>query len=84
MGRFVINCDEAAILSDKNEYGELNSKDQFRLKLHHGYCLSCRAYAKMNARFTRKLNKLQRVRLSHEQKDKLRQQLREAMDKKKN
>lgn len=79
MGRFVINCNDAAILSDKNEYGELDGKDKFRLKLHNGYCLRCRAYAKMNSHFSRKLKNLKWAQLSPSKKQNLREQLREEM-----
>jgi hypothetical protein len=80
MGRFVISCKDAAILSDRAEYDDLNSKDKFRLKLHHGYCLRCRAYAKMNAAFTRKLKSVKWIRLSEKKKDELRKLIKNNMN----
>jgi len=77
MGRFVISCNDAAILSDRDEYGELNGKDRFRLKLHHGYCLRCRAYAKTNKLFSRKLRAVKWARLTAAKKAELRKLLRE-------
>lgn len=81
MGRFFINCDDASILSTRAHYNDLNSKERFRHNLHKSHCLKCRDFHKKNARFQRGIDKLKWVKLTAEEKDRIRQRLLQAMKK---
>lgn len=79
MGRFLISCDDASILSTRAQYNDLNPKENFRYKLHKSHCLGCRSFNKRNHTFQRSLNKLRWVKLTHDQKCKIKDRLKEAM-----
>lgn len=81
MSRFFINCDQASILSTREQYGDLNPKEIFRHKLHKGHCLRCRSFHKNNERFQRTLKGLRWVSLGIEQKKLIKKALKEAMSK---
>ncbi|WP_124979720.1 hypothetical protein [Nonlabens xiamenensis] len=79
MGKFFISCDQASILSTREQYGDLNPKEQFRHKLHKTYCLDCRSFHKGNGKFQRTINGLRWVKLSNEQKSNIKNRIEEAM-----
>jgi spore cortex formation protein SpoVR/YcgB (stage V sporulation) len=79
MSRFFINCDQASILSTREQYGDLNPKEAFRNKLHRGHCIGCRSFHKNNLRFQRKLTSLKWVALTIAQKQSIKKCLAEAM-----
>jgi hypothetical protein len=79
MSRFFINCDQASILSTREQYGDLNPKEAFRHKLHRGHCIGCRSFHKNNQRFQRKLKGLRWVALTIAQKQSIKKRLAEAM-----
>ena len=79
MGRFFITCDDASILSTREQYGDLNPKEQFRHKLHKSHCIQCRAFHKGNGKFQRMINGLKWVKLTDEQKARIKERLKEAM-----
>lgn len=81
MGRFFINCDEASILSTREQYGDLNPKEAFRHKLHQGHCIRCRSFHKNNERFQRKLRGLKWVTLSDSQKDSIKKRIAASLKK---
>jgi hypothetical protein len=79
MGRYLISCDEASILSTRKQYGDLNAKEIFRHKLHKGHCIKCRSFHKNNERFQRKIKALKWVALTLSQKKSIKKQLEDAM-----
>lgn len=81
MGRIFITCEDANILSTRNQYDDLDSKERFRYKLHHGHCPQCRSIDKRNALFTSKLNFLGWKRLSDTQKKAIKASVRAALKK---
>lgn len=81
MGRFFISCDEASILSTRDQYNDLSPKEKFRQKLHHGHCLGCRSFDKKSRLFSRTMNSLGWIKLSKSQKKAIKQKLQEAMKK---
>ncbi|AUC80310.1 hypothetical protein CW736_13410 [Nonlabens sp. MB-3u-79] len=79
MSRFFINCDQASILSTREQYGDLNPKEAFRHKLHRGHCIGCRSFHKNNQGFQRKLKGLRWVALTIAQKQSIKKCLAEAL-----
>ncbi len=81
MGRFFINCDEASILSTRKQYGDLNSKETFRHKLHQRHCIRCKSFHKKNEFFQRKLKRLKWVAMSNSQKNIIKKRIAEFLKK---
>ncbi len=77
--RFFINCDDAHVLSTRDQYKDLNPKELFRLNLHKSHCNGCRKFHKTNDIFTRKMNGLKWIKLTLEQKQKIKARLKEQM-----
>ncbi len=46
--KFMINCDEATSICDKNQYGEATLPEKIRLNFHLFTCTSCSNYTKQN------------------------------------
>ena len=46
--KFMINCDEATTICDKNQYGEASLSEKLRLNLHLFICKHCSSYTKQN------------------------------------
>ncbi len=46
--KFMINCDEATAICDKNQYGEATLSDKIRLNFHLFICKYCKSYSKQN------------------------------------
>ncbi len=46
--KFMINCDEATAICDKNQYGEASIYDKIRLSFHLMVCKYCKSYTKQN------------------------------------
>lgn len=80
IARIFTNCDEAHVLSTRDQYRDLNSKEKFRLKLHTSHCPGCRSFHKTNDSFSRKINNLKYVKLTDEQKASIKDRLKEAMN----
>jgi len=45
---FIINCDEATAICDKNQYGEASIYDKIKLNYHLLMCKFCMSYTKQN------------------------------------
>ncbi|MGI9530170.1 hypothetical protein [Lutimonas sp.] len=45
---FIISCDEATTICDKNQYGEASLYDKIRLNWHLFMCKFCMSYTKQN------------------------------------
>ncbi|MDG1397343.1 MAG: hypothetical protein P8P88_03060 [Polaribacter sp.] len=50
---FVITCDEATTICDKNQYGEATLLEKIKLNIHFIRCKICRKYTKQNVRLTK-------------------------------
>lgn len=81
MSRIFISCDEASILSTRDQYNDLSPKEKFRHKLHNGHCIGCRSFDKKSRLFSRTLNGLGWVKLSSSQKNSIKEKLKAAMKK---
>ena len=79
IARIFLKCDEAHVLSTRDQYRDLNPKESFRLKLHTSHCPGCREFDKTNHSFSKKMNRLKWVKLSDEQKSSIKNRLMEAM-----
>jgi hypothetical protein len=55
--KFMMSCDEAAMICDKNQYGEASFWDKFKLRIHILACKMCREYTKQNSLLTKAFNK---------------------------
>lgn len=77
--KFFIRCRDAHILSTRDQYRDLNSKEHFRLNLHKSHCNSCRKFHNTNDSFTKKLNHMNWVTLSKDQKEKIKERIKKQM-----
>lgn len=82
MGRVFINCNDAEVLSTREQYNDLNSKERFKLKMHHSHCWRCRSFNKKNCKFTRTLNGLNWIKLTAAEKAKIRSRIKDAIERK--
>ena len=46
--KFMISCDEATAICDKNQYGEASFSEKLRLSFHLVLCKFCKKYTKQN------------------------------------
>ena len=46
--KFLINCDQATTICDKNQYGEATIADKVKLGIHFLRCKICSVYSKQN------------------------------------
>lgn len=45
---FIISCDEATTICDKNQYGEASIMEKVQLNFHLLFCKYCKKYTKQN------------------------------------
>lgn len=48
MKQFIISCDEATMICDKNQYKEASFLEKIKLNFHFLSCKICRKYTKQN------------------------------------
>ena len=53
----MLSCDEAAMICDKNQYGEASFWDKFKLRVHILACKMCKEYTKQNSLLTKAFKK---------------------------
>lgn len=53
----MLSCDEAAMICDKNQYGEASYWDKFKLRIHILACKMCKEYTKQNSLLTKAFKK---------------------------
>ena len=53
MGRFLISCDEATTICDKNQYGEAKISDKIKITIHFFTCKICKCYSQQNGIMTK-------------------------------
>jgi len=46
---FIISCDEATTICDKNQYGEASLMEKIQLNFHLLFCKYCKKYTKQNS-----------------------------------
>ncbi len=51
--KFIINCDEATTICDKNQYGEATFLEKIKLNIHFIRCRICMKYTKQNVTLTK-------------------------------
>lgn len=51
--KFVLTCDEATAICDKNQYGEATFLEKVKLNLHFLVCKICFKYTKQNMKLTK-------------------------------
>ncbi len=81
--KFIISCDEATMICDKNQYGEASLYDLIRLNFHFLRCKICALYTKQNMILTKaykkRAGKAQQENhatcLSHRDKDRFKEEL---------
>ena len=81
--KFIISCDQATTICDKNQYGEASLYDLIRLNFHFLRCKVCALYTKQNMILTKAYKKRSEKALkenhsnclSHLDKDKLKEEL---------
>ena len=54
--KFIISCDEATTLCDKNQYKEATIFEKIKLSLHIFACGNCKKYTEQNTLMTRFFN----------------------------
>jgi hypothetical protein len=79
LGRIFINCDDAHVLSTRDQYRDLNPKEAFRLKIHKSHCTGCRSFHMKNKSFTRMVNRLKYIRLTDDEKNRIKSALKEHL-----
>lgn len=57
MGIFLINCDEATTICNKNQYNEAGFFEKLKLGLHIFLCKKCGLYSKQNTTITKVCDK---------------------------
>lgn len=77
--KFFITCDDAHVLSTRDQYKDLNAKEHFRLNLHKTHCNGCRNFHKTNDLFTKKMNHLKWIKLTDEQKQSIKDRLKKEL-----
>jgi len=84
--KFMINCDEATAICDKNQYGEASIMDKICLNFHLVVCKYCKAYTKQNHLMSQWFGKYLTPcdgseKLSPEEKQKLEEKLQKELEK---
>lgn len=51
--KFIITCDEATTICDKNQYGEASFLEKVKLNIHFIRCKICFKYTKQNITLTK-------------------------------
>ncbi|MFD1315042.1 hypothetical protein [Namhaeicola litoreus] len=54
--RFIISCNEATTICDKNQYGEATIFEKIKLSLHIFVCAYCKKYTEQNSLMTHFFN----------------------------
>ncbi|MFY0602413.1 MAG: hypothetical protein JXQ93_00580 [Flavobacteriaceae bacterium] len=79
--KFMMSCDEAAMICDKNQYGEASFLDKIKLQIHLLACKMCKEYTKQNSLLTKVFKKKashqkeQHICLSSHEKENLKKEL---------
>lgn len=53
----MLSCDEATMICDKNQYGEVTFWEKLRLRIHLLACKICREYTRQNSLLTKAFHK---------------------------
>lgn len=74
-----LKCDQAAHLSDKQQYKEANFLERMLLKFHNFFCKFCKNYAATNEKLSKAMETSEIKILSTEQKQQIKDRLKENM-----
>ncbi len=77
--KFMLKCEEAAHYCDKLQYNEASPWEKFTMKLHHLFCRICKEHSIKNTKLTRLLRRSGVRTLSSNQKEHLKERLRQEM-----
>ena len=83
MAKFIISCDEATTICDKNQYGEATFFEKIKLKFHFLLCKICGLYSKQNTKMSQiykmKANDCKKLQhsLNFQEKEQLKKELQE-------
>lgn len=87
MGKFIISCDEATTICDKNQYGEATFVNKLKLMTHFMICKVCKKYTKQNNLMTRLFGSYTEAKkcgeqkcMSTEEKEKMEECVKEKME----
>jgi hypothetical protein len=79
MGKYLINCNDAHILSTRNQYNDLNQKEKFRLNFHKTHCWGCKSFDKENRMLQNRLVRSHWAVLTEDKKAKIKERIAAAM-----
>ncbi|WP_224489006.1 hypothetical protein [Robertkochia flava] len=71
----LIDCEHAAEICNKAQYGEAGSWQIVQLKIHHIYCGQCRNHASKNGKLTQLCTKADLKCMDPEKKKKIKEKL---------
>ena len=71
----MITCEQAAIISNKDEYHEASFLDKIKLRLHLLVCNTCAVFVKKNKKFSSLCQKAHLQQLSEEEKLRMKKEL---------
>jgi hypothetical protein len=82
--KFIISCDEATSICDKNQYGEATLSEKISLSFHLFICKYCKKYTKQNSLLSELFGKYLTPcdgseKLSEEAKEELKKQLQKEL-----
>lgn len=76
----MISCEEAQTICHKNQYREATLRERWRLWLHLIRCRSCAGFSRKNTKLTDLCDQASLRELSEEDKEGIKNRLREAED----
>ena len=85
MSKFIISCDEATTICDKNQYGEVSILDKMKLMVHFIFCKHCVKYTKQNTLLSKIFGSYAKEQcgkqkcMSHEDKEKIEENVRQKI-----
>ncbi len=71
----MISCDEAAVICNKNQYGEASFVDKLKFRFHVFLCKTCSVFTKKNTHLTTLCEKANLQGLSEQEKLRMKEQL---------
>lgn len=82
--KFIISCDEATSICDKNQYGEATLSEKISLSFHLFICKYCKKYTKQNSLLSQLFSKYLTPcdgseKLSEEAKEELKKKLQQQL-----
>ncbi|MFC5044173.1 hypothetical protein ACFSTE_12325 [Aquimarina hainanensis] len=82
--KFFINCEEANLFCDKDQYEEASFWEKIRLKIHVLYCRVCQKYVIRNRKLTNTMKEAKVITINQEVKEIMKKRLQQEMKKSSN